>query len=103
MADSDIKSGKPAVVDNPTFKLVLQLIIPALLSVLVMYAASINDAQKAQGEKLSGVEGSLKVIVQQNSDFSGRLSKVEAGVDENRRNIGTMDGRVLVLEHLSRP
>lgn len=102
MADSDIKSGKTPVVDHPVFKLAMQSLIPALLSVIAMYAASINSAQKEQGEKLSAMQGQLGVMVQQNSDFSGRLSKVEAGVDEARRNIGAMDGRVLVLENLRR-
>ena len=46
------------------------------------------------------MDGSLKVIVQQNSDFGGRLSKVEARVDESSRAIGGLDGRVLVLENL---
>lgn len=100
MADSDSKPGKPPVVDSPLFKLIVQAAIPALLSVLVLLAGGIYSAQVAQGEKLSTMDGSLKVLVQQNTDFSGRLSKVESGVDENRRAIGGLDGRVLVLENL---
>lgn len=98
MANSDTSPGKTPVVENPIFKLVLQGLVPVLLGVLVSIAFAINGAQKEQGAALNQMQGQLAVIVQQSSDFGGRLSKVEAGVDENRRAIGNIDGRVLVLE-----
>lgn len=101
MADSDV-TGKTPMVESPIFKLIVQSAVPVLLGILVTLAISINAAQREQGEKLSGMDGSLKVIVQQNSDFSGRLSKVETGVDENRRGLGDLGGRVLVLENMGR-
>lgn len=100
MADSDTKTGKPPVVDNPLFKLILQAAIPALLSVLVLLAGGIYSAQTDQGKALSTMQGQLGVLVQQNTDFSGRLSKVEAKTDDNGRSISGLDGRVLVLENL---
>lgn len=102
MANSETIPGMTPVVDNPLFKLVLQLVVPALLGVLVTLAASINSAQLKQGEKLSEVKGQLGVMVQQNTDFGGRLTKVESGGEDNRREIGGLDGRVLVLESLRR-
>lgn len=100
MANNETSSGKLPVVENPVFKLVLQALVPVLLGVLVTLAMSINSAQKDQGDKLGLMQGQLAVIVQQSTDFGGRLSKVEAGIDDSRRSIGNLDGRVLVLENL---
>lgn len=100
MTDSSGQSGKQPVVENPIFKLVVQAAVPVLLGVLVTLAISINATQREQGDKLSAMDGSLKVIVQQNTDFGGRLAKVESRVEENSRTIGGLDGRVLVLENL---
>lgn len=102
MANTETSPGKPAIVDNSIFKLVLQLVVPGLLGVLVAYASSINDAQKKQGEQLSELKGQIGVMVQQNSDFVGRLTKVESATDDNRRAIGSLSGRVMVLESLRR-
>ena len=70
--------------------------------VLITLAASINTAQREQGEKLSELKGQIGVMSQQYTDIGGRLSKVETGVDDNRRSIGIITGRVLVLESLRR-
>lgn len=102
MANVDQSSGKPAIVDNSIFKLVMQAAVPALLGVLITLAASINTAQREQGEKLSELNGKIGVMSQQYTDIGGRLSKVETGVDDNRRSIGVLTGRVLVLESIRR-
>ena len=80
MTDSGIQSGRQPVVESPIFKLVVQAAVPVLLGVLVTLAISINATQREQGDKLSAMDGSLKVIVQQNSDFGGAIEDYSAAL-----------------------
>lgn len=102
MENSETVPGKTPVVESSFFKLCVQTAVPVLLGILVTLAASINSAQKSQGERLAEVKGQLGVLVQQNTDFNGRLSKVETTVEVNRGAIGNLNGRVLVLESIRR-
>jgi hypothetical protein len=102
MANTETVPGKTPVVDNAMFKLFVQAAVPALLGVLITLAASINSAQKEQGNAISEMTGKLGVLVEQNTNFGIRLNKVEERVDANGRSIGEITGRVRVLEELRR-
>lgn len=84
--------------ENPVFLFLFRIIVPVLLGAILTIALAINSAQQEQGRQISVVQGQLVGIAQQNSDFVNRLNKVEQGVDENRKSIGSLTGRVLVLE-----
>lgn len=84
--------------ENPVFLFLFRIIVPVLLGAILTIALAINSAQQEQGRQISVVQGQLVGIAQQNSDFVNRLNKVELGLDENRKSIGGIAGRVLVLE-----
>lgn len=84
--------------ENPLFTFLFRIIVPLLLGAILTIAFSINSAQIEQGKQISQMQGQLGVITQQNSDVAARLLKVEAAADENRKSIGALTGRVLVLE-----
>lgn len=94
---SDI-SAKPPAVENPLFLTVFRVAIPTILGAILSYAIGIRSAQEDQGKQLSLVQGQLGVIAAQSTDYVSRLSKLEGQVDDNRRSLGVLTGRVLVLE-----
>lgn len=89
--------------DNPTLTMIFKLVVPVLLGALVTYAATIAAEQSEQGKQLARMQGQLAVIAQQNSDYVDRIAKLESAVDENRRAIAAINGRVLVLENGHHP
>lgn len=95
MAISD-SSGKPA--ENQLFLALFRLVVPTLLGAILAYAVSISTAQTKQSEAINDIKNSIATIVQQNSDYGGRLIKVERAVDDNRRAISLQDTRLSVLE-----
>lgn len=93
--DTDAEIAK---VENPIFLFLFRIIVPILLGAILTIAFSINSAQQEQGRQISVVQGQLVGIAQQNSDFVNRLNKAEQSVDDNRKAISSLTGRVLVLE-----
>lgn len=95
MALSDV-TAKPA--ENQLFLALFRLVVPGLLGAILTYAVSISSAQTKQSEAIYGIQGQLATIVQQNSDYAGRLIKVERAVEDNRRAISLQDSRLAVVE-----
>lgn len=86
------KSENPLVAE--AFKVLLAMGVGALLT----YANSMSNAQRLQGESLATMSANVATIVQQNTDFSARLSKVERAAGDNTKAIGDVANRVSVIE-----
>ena len=93
-----MESGSDKPPENQLMVSLFRIVVPALLGALITIAFNISSKQDSTTQAVAEINAKLAVVVSQSSDVVDRLSKLEARVDVNGKNITDHDKRLTILE-----